>query len=154
MSAIQAILAWKEKPQVCNSMMWCAFLTFFFIIIVAPSIQAILDILKLLLHRAPVGDLTVPVFATETMVFELICEYVHKTDHLTADTINHWMGMDGNWGETSRLRINGKRPRGRHLHLVKEEYRGKCLICDQKLVIDDCYLFRLHYRKLRNPVEI
>ncbi|ORX47411.1 hypothetical protein DM01DRAFT_1138799 [Hesseltinella vesiculosa] len=89
---------------------------------VVPTRRSVMYTLKLILRKQPLGDITYPVFATETMIYDIIKPYI-PTDVITMDQINDWVGKEKCFGTKTRQMIDGKRQRGRPLHVVKEEFR-------------------------------
>ncbi|ORX50989.1 hypothetical protein DM01DRAFT_1384704 [Hesseltinella vesiculosa] len=90
---------------------------------VLPSQRSVMTTLKLLLHKKPLGDITNPEFVTEGLLFNIISPYLPPDSVITKDKVGDWVGKDGSFGPIKRRWVNGKRERGRPLHVVKNCYR-------------------------------
>lgn len=77
-----------------------------------------------LVSPTAIENVTTEEFATEERMCQLVsCYYINP--NFTASQLNGWMGKESSFGLIKRKMINKQRLRGRTLHVVKEDLRGK-----------------------------
>lgn len=72
----------------------------------------------------PIQNVTYERFLTEEDLYEIVKAYFGEIN-FSSNQLNDWLGKECLWGSTKKKAVDGKRIRGRTIHLVRQDLRGK-----------------------------
>lgn len=104
--------------------------------------------LELICNKKPLKGVTEEVFMNKKETYELIKNYIPDLS-FSVDQLNGWIGKDARFGATKQKRIEGKKIRGRTLHVVREELRHKIKhmrVLKQNVLTKYCFNYTLNCR--------
>ncbi|KAI7896025.1 uncharacterized protein EV154DRAFT_278770 [Mucor mucedo] len=94
---------------------------------VPQSRRAVIELVNMILSPHPIESITHEKFLTEKDLYELVKPYFAETN-FSCNQLNDWLGKEGSWGSTKRKVVHGERLRGRTLHVIRPELRGKIIL--------------------------